>query len=278
MQGNPIVASFVVCQALVVPSPHPRWSTSLSATDEPRAYYCLQDDSGFGTCTIEFVDEDVEAPRRFLVAGKHDIRVQELSFYQGKLGAKVWPCGIATATWCAANAHLFAGKRVLELGSGVGLSGLACAAVNATVDLTDLDAHDETDGPSDLVANLRRNIALNDFRAVSARELDWSDERNVAVQYDVLLASDCIYYPENVLPLARTIKRHLAVGRGVAYVSSPIRDWSTARYPRATAQDLVAALEARDDGRCEVLARQFLSLSTIAGMQKILLLEARLRW
>lgn len=257
-----------------------RKSVATHAQDERRLYYCLQDGDGLSTCTVEIASKNwnVDKPRRFVVAGRFDVSVYETSFYEGKLGSKVWPCGIATATWCAINSNLFVGKKVLELGAGVGLAGLVCAAANATVVLTDLDAKNDVDCPSGLVPNLQRNIHLNGLRSATARRLDWRDDNEVE-PCDIILCSDCVYYPENVDPLARTIKRHLAHSARVAYVVTPLRDWSDAKYPRATAQDLLEAL--MNDGdqlqKCRVSSRNFASRSTLAASEPILLSEVRLR-
>lgn len=46
--------------------------------------------------------------------------------------ARPWPSGIALASYILENPHLVAGKRILELGAGVGLPSLAAALCGAT--------------------------------------------------------------------------------------------------------------------------------------------------
>ena len=51
----------------------------------------------------------------------------------------LWPSEEALAYWCTCHGDLFSGKVVVELGSGVGLAGMAVAACTdaARVVLTD---------------------------------------------------------------------------------------------------------------------------------------------
>ena len=67
--------------------------------------------------------------RTFVLDGSKMLTLYECSFYEGKLGYQVWPAALAGAAWACKNKALFEGKRVLELGSGVGLFGCAIAVV-----------------------------------------------------------------------------------------------------------------------------------------------------
>lgn len=103
------------------------------------------------------------------------------------LGTTVWDASIILAKWMERNARKgselsrprLAGKRVLELGAGMGLGGLAAAALGAEVELTDV---------AEVLSLLRRNaealmgkasLATSDAPwvagagSVSVRELDW---------------------------------------------------------------------------------------------------------
>ena len=68
---------------------------------------------------------DGEACRCFHLPGSRLATVAELPFDEGGLGHSLWDSGIALSIWCTSiGAKSVAGKRVLELGSGLGLSEL----------------------------------------------------------------------------------------------------------------------------------------------------------
>jgi predicted nicotinamide N-methyase len=71
---------------------------------------------------------------------------------RSQIGLCVWNATFTLADFCSANAALFRGKRLLELGSGTGLGGLAVAATAGAsrVTLT------EVDGPP--LHNLAANV------------------------------------------------------------------------------------------------------------------------
>ena len=107
------------------------------------------------------------------------------------LGTTVWDASIILAKWMEKNARKgselsrpkLAGKKVLELGAGMGLGGLAAAALGAEVELTDV---------AEVLPLLKQNaeslmgkasLATSDapwvagVGSVSVRELDW-DKRS----------------------------------------------------------------------------------------------------
>jgi predicted nicotinamide N-methyase len=108
--------------------------------------------------------------------------------------------------------ELLKGKRVLELGSGVGLVGLCCAMLGAEVTLTD--------GAESLMGMLQENIESN-ADAIAARGgstrgvlLEWSNGQHmmrVAAEhgpFDWIVGSD-LAYDTNLHPfLADTIGMH----------------------------------------------------------------------
>jgi len=97
----------------------------------------------------------------------------------GTTGLALWPAALAMVEWIlAGNAGLFAGKRVLELGSGCGLLGLALARLT-TAELVLLTDHHPA-----VLGRLRSTLALNGIVAgvpppagptVDIRSLDWED-------------------------------------------------------------------------------------------------------
>lgn len=118
---------------------------------------------------------------------------------------------------------------VLELGSGTGAAGLAlAAALPARTVLSDLP---------DALPNLRHNVELNEHLlgsaggAASVVPLRWGDASamaDVAVAqtaspFDLVVASDVVYYEELVDPLIETLR--FFVKGEVAFVMAHMRRW-----------------------------------------------------
>ncbi|TDH73155.1 uncharacterized protein CCR75_009135 [Bremia lactucae] len=109
--------------------------------------------------------------------------------------AKVWDCALVLAKFLVNTAYFspdfFVNKRVIELGCGVGVPGLAAAALGAKeVVLTDMPM-----AVPWIQANIKRNQDLGCiFGNVLAQALMWGE--NDAIQshlFDVILCSDLIY-------------------------------------------------------------------------------------
>ncbi|KAL1504298.1 hypothetical protein AB1Y20_010705 [Prymnesium parvum] len=71
-------------------------------------------------------------PRAFQLPRRgHPLEIGEAPFDEGGLGHSVWDASIGLAVWLTRHAEAVRGARVLELGSGVGLGGVAAAAAGA---------------------------------------------------------------------------------------------------------------------------------------------------
>ena len=82
-------------------------------------------------------------------AGTH-AEVRETTFGGSGLGYALWDAGTGLAIWLALNRDRVAGQRVLELGSGVGIGGVAAALVGAeSVVLTDFGQPEDAAGGAD---------------------------------------------------------------------------------------------------------------------------------
>jgi predicted nicotinamide N-methyase len=153
---------------------------------------------------------------------------QRLRF--GDFGRRLAPSGEVLAWLVAKGAWNLAGKRVLELGSGLGLPGMACAA------WTGCESVLLSDGDPELVEVLRANLALNQQagafgdpapdaasgRHVQATILDWVEGGNVEEGiFDVILCADCVYDVELHIPLLMTLRRYLRPDGKVILIASP---------------------------------------------------------
>ena len=99
-------------------------------------------------------------------------------------GLLLWPSAVGLAERLVAEPTLVAGRRVLELGAGVGLPGLVAQSLGASVTQTDYQ-----DGP---LALARRNAERNGVGGIVYRLLDWRAPPALA-PFDVVLASDVLY-------------------------------------------------------------------------------------
>jgi predicted nicotinamide N-methyase len=132
-------------------------------------------------------------------------------------GAVVWDASIILAKYMENNPKLFnsnsiSGKRVIELGSGCGLGGLAFMMRGAMVTLTDLDPVVQA-----LTSLNARNIyskMLTEFSSVQIHApkvipLDWTDFSVNSFDeepYDLVLLTDCVFSSDLVPYLVSAIR------------------------------------------------------------------------
>lgn len=113
-------------------------------------------------------------------------------------GRRVWDGAVVLAKLLEQNVELVRGKRVLEVGAGRGVAGLAAARLGAaSTVLTDLPYCLET---------LREAAQLNGDRHVEVEDFDWFQPEDFVQRegkdFDVVLAADVIWLQQLVEPLA----------------------------------------------------------------------------
>ncbi|KAF1794756.1 S-adenosyl-L-methionine-dependent methyltransferase [Phytophthora cactorum] len=126
-----------------------------------------------------------------------ELRADKKVVFQEKQGqqAKVWDCALVLAKFLANDAYFpqnfFVNKRVIELGCGIGVPGLAAAALGAKeVVLTDMPM-----AVPWIQANIERNQTLSYISGnVRAQGLMWGEGDELeSHQFDVILCSDLVY-------------------------------------------------------------------------------------
>ncbi|PKA65990.1 L-galactono-1,4-lactone dehydrogenase [Apostasia shenzhenica] len=116
--------------------------------------------------------------------------------------------------------------RILELGSGTGLVGIAAAAVlGARVTLTDLphvlpNLEFNALANADLVAARSGSLSIRQLRWGVADDFDALGSR---LPFDALIASDVVYYDHLIQPLLETLR--VFVKREVVFVMAHLRRW-----------------------------------------------------
>lgn len=126
--------------------------------------------------------------------------------------AFAWAAGTALATWILEHPAQVSGKRVLDLGCGSGIAGIAAALAGAEVIVVDLDPN--------AVRAATLNARLN---GVTVSTTD-----NVfGCNADLLLASDLLYDPSS-----HALLEQLAARIPEALLAEPATAWSRRRQER----------------------------------------------
>lgn len=152
----------------------------------------------------------------------------------GETGCFDWEAGFFLSEFIfSSGENLFKGRYCLELGSGVGMAGVALARVGAAAVLC-------TDGDRETLENCERNLRINGVRSpnkdemssgtgrggigraggegnavkvVSVQRLRWEDDIDELLipRIDVIVGADLSYDPVNIPPLISIIKKLLRV-------------------------------------------------------------------
>ena len=146
----------------------------------------------------------------------HDALLEDTSAFQhAPYGLLLWESAIALAGLLARReGKALQGKRVLELGCGVGLPGLVAQSVGAIVTQTDHE-------PIALTV-ARENARRNDTRGIAQFKADWSTWSH-DVRYDLIIGSDIGYGTDMHDYLMAIFARNLVPG-GRVLLADPGRD------------------------------------------------------
>lgn len=155
-----------------------------------------------------------------VTVGDHDYRIRALSDLQQfgdatgraeragihsslwSLFGQVWPAGRVMAE--TMSRFDVAGKRILELGCGLGLSSLVLARRGADVVASDHHPLAES--------FLAYNAGLNDLPAVHYRDLPWELPDLSLGRFDLIIGSDVLYERGHALQIATMMERHAQPG------------------------------------------------------------------
>jgi len=115
------------------------------------------------------------------------------------LWIKVWEASIVLSE------HLSQGiiqkdAEVLELGAGMGLTGLVLGATGYHVKMTDYT--------EDVLALLKKNVNHNKLENVYVKKLNWF-QPDTEETYDTILGSELIYKKELIEPLLNLLQKYL---------------------------------------------------------------------
>ncbi|KAJ3674451.1 hypothetical protein LUZ60_005067 [Juncus effusus] len=150
------------------------------------------------------------------------------------LSFQLWPAASSLVSLLNLNPSVLLTKpettsplRILEVGSGTGLVGIAAASLlGANVTITDLPH---------VVENLGFNAELNDEvvrsngGSVCVKQLRWGDEGDAKdvlkdeESFDLVLGTDVVYYEELIEPLIKTLE--VFVKGKTSFIMAHLRRW-----------------------------------------------------
>lgn len=114
------------------------------------------------------------------------------------LFGQVWPSGrVLAEAMCVFDVQ---GKRILEIGCGLGLSSLVLQRRRADVVASDHHPLAES--------FLAHNAALNDLPTLAYRNLPWADADATLGHFDMIIGSDVLYERGHAELLAGIVRRH----------------------------------------------------------------------
>jgi predicted nicotinamide N-methyase len=131
--------------------------------------------------------------------------------------AKIWASSLALSSYLEKELQLVEGKKVLEIGAGIGLPSLTVAHVAESMIISD--------HAPEAVKLMEKNIEYLGLSNAKALCLDWNhfpDE----IKADVVLLSDINYAPEQFEALLKLINRFLEEG-SVIIITTPQRIMAT---------------------------------------------------
>lgn len=125
----------------------------------------------------------------------------------------LWPAAEGLSIFLAENPEIVRGKKVLELGCGLGLPSLVSAHLGASVLATDFHP--------DVEEYFLRNCRHSSVEAFYKR-MNWREDINHVDQFDVVLGSDVLYESKHPEEVARGLLKFVRPG-GTILLSDPGR-------------------------------------------------------
>ncbi|XP_067911762.1 protein-lysine N-methyltransferase EEF2KMT isoform X2 [Heterodontus francisci] len=195
----------------------------------------------------------------FLLSGEN-IRLAEnvAIISEGTTGLVTWEAALFFAEWAMENSEVFNCRSILELGSGIGLTGIAICKTCTPKQYIFSDCHpnvlqqlrknivsngllldSDTWNPKDCGVEVKNNNGSEESQRpkITVVGLEWSEvtrEQAAELQSDIIIATDIVYDPEMVLCLVSVLEKFLTDTSGerkerssVAYLASTIRNPET---------------------------------------------------
>jgi len=166
--------------------------------------------AGFETIEVQGRRFSILAPQDLepFIAGR-DIFKEAVDF---PFWVKIWESSVILAAFMAALPRQ-PGQRVLEIGSGLGVTGLVASYFGHDVTLTDYE-EEVLDFP-------RVSSAVNNCNNCLFETLDWLKPRDLG-RFHCIIGSEVLFHPKFFEPLLQIFQMFLAPG-GVIYMAHDSR-------------------------------------------------------
>ncbi|MDX1934130.1 MAG: hypothetical protein SFU56_16135 [Capsulimonadales bacterium] len=129
-------------------------------------------------------------------------------------GLMLWASAIGLAQKLSAEPERIRGRRVLEIGAGIGVAGLAAAHLGGVVT--------QTDYLEEALILCRHNARVNGIAGTVTRRGDWRAWPSDLPPFPVVIGSDVLYDRE-MHPVLRELLPSLVEPGGTVLLSDPIR-------------------------------------------------------
>ncbi|CAG9783869.1 unnamed protein product [Diatraea saccharalis] len=159
----------------------------------------------------------------------------------GTTGMRTWEAALMLVDWALSNEDLFRNKHILELGSGVGFTGVAIAKFCQPETVIMSDCHDEVlnvaeENISINFPGLQRQVTSyakmfkNTNVNIGVMNLDWTDVSILPHEIcpEIIVGADIIYDPTILESLSKVFEKFFNKNRNlVIYIAGIIRNEET---------------------------------------------------
>jgi predicted nicotinamide N-methyase len=139
------------------------------------------------------------------------------------LWAKIWEASIVLMQHMV-DLPVIANRRILELGSGLGMAGIAAAAIGHDITLTEYN--------EDALNFLRANAEVNNCGHLGIQHLDWF-KPVIEETYDLIIGSEIVYQDSAVEALGEIFSKLLSPG-GQVILTERVRSTGAVFFDKMT--------------------------------------------
>ena len=139
---------------------------------------------------------------------------------------KIWEAAIVLTDHLV-HLELDTRQTVLEVGAGMGITGLFLGAFGHPVTVTDYN--------EDALALLQKNVDHNQLDSIAVEKLDWHNPE-IEGKFDIVCGAELIYKESDVAPVVNLLKTYVKPG-GTIYMAHDIRRMSMIEFLKTAEKD-----------------------------------------